>query len=159
MEHGDPRKTFKNINLVYGVLFFSMVIILLAASLFVSRIGPLISEDPLMEQILKMIVIVFTLVLIPIAHGFPQRIISKISKDLSLAEKMAKYQAALTVRFALTEGTAFMACLFFFITGDTDLMLVVAVILLYFIIGRPSHFKVANDLGLSELEKKEIFTE
>ncbi|MEE4176113.1 MAG: hypothetical protein V2I46_01250 [Bacteroides sp.] len=159
MENTVPKKAYKNINLVYGVFFFSMVIFLLIVSLLVSKTGPLIEEDPLMEQILKLIVIVFTVVIIPIAQGFPQRMIRKIGSDLSLAEKMARYQAALTVRFALTEGTGIMACLFFLITGDTDLMLLVAIILLYFIISRPSHFKMGADLELSEMEKKELFKE
>lgn len=159
MENADPKKTYKNINLVYGMFFFSLIIFLLIASLMVSKTGPLIKEDPLMEQILKLIVIAFTVVLIPIAQGFPQRMIRKIGGNLSLADKMAKYQSALTVRFALTEGTGIMAFLFFLITGDTDLMLLVAIILLYFLISRPSHFKVGADLALSEMEKKELFKE
>lgn len=156
MENTDPRKTYKNINLVYGVFFFSLVIFLLIASLLVSKWGPLISEDPLMGQILKIIVIAFTVVIIPLAHSLPQRMIRKIGREQGLAEKMARYQSALTIRFALTEGTGIMACLFFLITGDTDLMLVVAIILLFFILSRPNHFKVGSDLELTEGEKIEL---
>jgi hypothetical protein len=153
----DPKAIFKSINLVYGTLFLGMIIFLVIASLLVSNSGPLIAEDPLLTQIFKLIVIGFTVVIIPIAYSFPHRLIKKIDVESPLSEKLSKYQQALTIRFALTEGVGIMTSIFFLLTGDTDLIMVLAIILLFYILSRPSPFKAGTDLDLSEIEKKQLF--
>lgn len=159
MQNIEPKAIYKNIQLVYGALLVGMLFFLVIASLLVSNsvLGKM--TDPLMLQILKLLVIGFAVVLIPIAHGIPQRMIKKISPDLGLSEKMTKYQQALIIRFAATEIAAFFAIIIFMISGDTDLMFLIAIVLLYYLISRPNQFKVATDLELKELEKKELFNQ
>ncbi len=159
MFNSDPKAIFKNLTRVYWILFLTMVSFLIIASLLVSNTGPLTGQDPLIHQILKLLVIGFTVVIIPLAYSFPQRMIKKIGPEPGLPEKIGKYQQALIIRFALTEGVAFFAIIAFLLTGDNDLILLLAIILLFFVISRPNHFKTSHDLGLSELEKKQLFDE
>lgn len=159
MYNSDPKAIYKNLTKVYWILFLSMVSFLIIASLLVSNTGPLAGQDPLMHQIFKLLVIGFTVVIIPLAHSVPQRMIKKIGPEAGLSEKIGKYQQALIIRFALTEGVAFFAIVAFLLTGDNDLILILAIILLFFVISRPNNFKTSHDLGLTELEKKEMFVE
>jgi hypothetical protein len=157
MFDSDPKAIYKNLTRVYWILFLMMISFLIVASLFVSNIGPLTGHDTLIHQILKLLVIGFTVVIIPVAHSVPQRMIKKIGPETSLGERLGKYQQALIIRFALTEGVAFFAIVSFLLTGDNDLILLLAIILLFFIISRPNNFKTSHDLGLSALEKKQLF--
>jgi hypothetical protein len=159
MFNSDPKAIYKNLTLVYWLLFLTMVSFLIIASLVVSNIGPMMGQDPLIHQILKLLVIGFTVVIIPLAHSVPQRMIKKIGPEATLSEKIGKYQQALIIRFALTEGVAFFAIVAFLFTGDNDLILILAIILLFFVISRPNNFKTSHDLGLTELEKKQMFVE
>lgn len=156
LEKRSPKEIFKIINLIYKAFFAGMIAFLVIASLMVSKSGALVPEDPLMLQILKIIAIGLAVVFIPVAYSIPQRMIRKIGKELSFEEKLAKYQSALIIRFALTEGVAIMATLFFWLTADNDLLMVFAIILLFYIISRPTPFKAATDLELSEMEKNEL---
>lgn len=155
-EQRSAKEIFKSITMVYRLLFLGMMVFLVIASLLVSKSGGFITDDPLMEQILKMIAIGLAVVIIPIAFSFPQKLIRKISKELSLEEKLSRYQSALIIRFALTEGIAIMAIVFFLLTADNDLLMLFAIILLFYIISRPTPFKAATDLELSEIEKHEL---
>jgi FtsH-binding integral membrane protein len=152
----NARKVFQNTHRIYGILFLTMIVFLVAASLIVSNMGPLLQEDPSMFHILKYIAIGVPIVAIPIAYSYPQKLISRISPELGFPEKLMEYEGALFIRFALVEGAAILVSIFFMLTGDTNLMMVLAIILLFFILSRPTPFKAATDLGLTEDEKAEL---
>jgi O-antigen/teichoic acid export membrane protein len=152
----SAKNIFKTINLVYKAFFLGMIVFLVTASLLVSNAGGIIEDDPLMAQTLKIIAIGMAVVLIPVAYSIPQKLIRKISKELSLEEKLTRYQSALIIRFALTEGLGILATIFFLLTADNDFLMLFAIILLFYIISRPTPFKAATDLELSEIEKHEL---
>ena len=152
----DPLRIFKVTHRIYGILFFTMIFFLVAASLFVSNLGPLLKADPGLIHILKYIAIGVTIVIIPIAYSYPQKLINRINPELAFHEKMQEYQRALFIRFALVEGTALMVSIFFILSGDTNLMMVLAIILLFYILSRPTPFKAATDLGLTDDEKAQL---
>lgn len=155
-EPRSAKNIFKTINLVYKALFLGMIVFLVTASLLVSNAGAIMEADPFLAQTLKIIAIGLAVVIIPTAYSLPQKLIRKISKELSLEEKLTRYQSALIIRFALTEGLGVMATIFFLLTADNDLLMLFAIILLFYIISRPTPFKAATDLELSETEKHEL---
>jgi len=157
MQNLDPKTIFKNLLKVYWFLFLGMIVFLVIAALLVSNSGPIMEDDPYINQVFKILVIAFTVAGIPLAYTIPQKRIKKINAGLGLAEKLNNYQGALIIRFAITEGVAFFATIAFLLTGDTDLMLLLAIIYLFYIISRPSPFKTAGDLELSEEEKHQLF--
>ena len=155
-EPRSAKNIFKTINLVYKALFLGMIVFLVTASLLVSNAGAIMEGDPFWAQTLKIIAIGLAVVIIPTAYSLPQKLMRKISKELSLEEKLTRYQSALIIRFALTEGLGIMATIFFLLTADNDLLMLFAIILLFYIISRPTPFKAATDLELSETEKHEL---
>ncbi|MFO7978630.1 MAG: hypothetical protein R6U64_08215 [Bacteroidales bacterium] len=152
----NVQAAFRTLNIIYGALFLALIVFLVAASLLVSNSGFLLAPDPGLFYVLKGVAIGFTILMLPLAWGLPQKMINRIEPDLSLEQKMMKYQNALIVRFSMAEGVGFLATIIFMLTGDTNLMLVLAIILLFYIMSRPTIFKVAADLKLSEQEKQQL---
>lgn len=157
MQNNDPKTILKNLSLIYGALFLGMLLFLVIASLVVSNSGALGNNDQQTNQILKWVVIALSVGGIPLAFAVPQKMIKSIDKSLSLTEKLKKYQQALIIRFAITEGSALLTTFAFLFTGDTDLILLLAIILLFYIISRPNPFKAATDLELSQAEKARLY--
>ncbi len=156
MTSSNVQATFRTLNIIYGALFLGLIVFLVVASLLVSNAGFLLAPDPGLFSILKGVAIGFTILMLPLAWGLPQKMITRIDPALSLEERMIKYQHALILRLAMAEGTGLLATTIFMLTGDTNLMLVLAIILLFYIMSRPTVFKVAADLKLSEQEKQQL---
>jgi hypothetical protein len=149
--------TFKLLNRIYGILFLFIIVLLVAASLIVSNLGHFLAEtNNSIAYILKAIAIGITIVAIPVAWSYPQKLIKQINAGIPLEEKLVKYQNALLIRFVLAVFAASSVSAMFLFTGDTDLMLVLAIILLFSILSRPTTFKVAGDLNLDDEEKKQL---
>lgn len=152
------RETFRMLSRIYGILFISIIVVLVIASLIVSNKGHLLPADPNLYSILKFVAIGIAIIALPLAWAYPQNLIKKISEEWSLVEKMEKYRDALFFRFAVVESAAILVSILFLLIGDTDLMLVLAIILLFYILSRPTLFKAAADLELTEEEKKQLTT-
>jgi predicted lysophospholipase L1 biosynthesis ABC-type transport system permease subunit len=141
---------------IYGILFVAIIISLLAASLYVSNIGPLLSYQPGLFYSLQVVAILGTLLVLLGAWFIPQRIIRKIDPSEDLEQKLARYFQALQMRFALVTGTALLVSIIFVLTADDNLMMILAIIILYYILSRPTVFKTVGDLKLDEEEKKQL---
>jgi len=96
-------------------------------------------------------------VIIPLAYGYPQRMMRRVEPRWTLDLKIALYRRAVVLRLAMTASVFMMDALLFLATGDNDLLLLLAIILLFFILSRPTPFRAATDLGLSDGEKAELF--
>ncbi len=141
---------------LYGVLFASLIILLLFASIMVSNYGPLLSPNPPLFENLKTVAIAVAGIFLAIAFIYPQRQIGKISNTFSLAEKIDLYRKPIIIRLILITDAGIVSSLIFLLTADTNLMLILAIILILFILARPTPFKIASDLKLSEEEKTTI---
>ncbi len=156
MDNQKPANQLRFLNRLYSIIFFSYIIFLILSSLVVSNAGPLLQEDPGLFTIIKSIAIGFPIILIPIAYTWPQRKIKAIDESSPLEEKMIFYRKALSLRLLLILVVALAVSFIFMLIGDTNLIMVLAIVLLFLVLSRPTPFKVATDLGLSDQEKLEL---
>ncbi len=156
MQNQKPANQLKFLNRLYSIVFFSFIIILILASLVVSNAESLLQKDPELFTVLKSIAIGIAIILIPVAYGWPQKKIKAIGESESLEEKMTDYRKALTIRLYMILITAIAVSLVFMLIGDTNLIMVLAIVLLFLVLSRPTPFKIATDLGLSDQEKLEL---
>ena len=61
---------------------------------------------------------------------------------------MIRYQIASVVKFAIIEGAAFIGIVFSLITGNTAYIAIVGVLIIYYLMQKPSLNKVESDLQL-----------
>ena len=79
--------------------------------------------------------------------------INKIKEDALLKEKLAVYRSASIVKWALLEGPSLFAIVCFIITSDFYFLGVSAMIMVWFVINRPTRDRTILDLGLEMHEK------
>jgi hypothetical protein len=87
-----------------------------------------------------------------------RKMIQNLPKDGELQTKLARYQVASIVQYALIEGPAFLA-LFIYLQSGTALYLVIALALvIYLFAQRPSLEKLLREVPMSFEEKKQFDT-
>lgn len=158
MEKPSAPEQMKMINTLYAVLFGLIILILIPVSLYVSRSGSLLQPHPELFAYLYGAAMLVAAVLLILAFWIPKRKMGKIDPADSLDNKLRQYRKATTLRLVLTADAALATLAFFLLTGDTQLILVVSIVLIFFIMSRPTPFKAASEMGLSEQEKEQILS-
>jgi amino acid transporter len=156
MEQKQAKEIFRSLTKTYGTFFVAMIIFLVASSLILSSRGALSEGNGQMLVIQKAIAIGLAIIFIPLAYAYPQRQIRRIEHDWKLSLKITLYRQAVTLRLAIVASVFLINAIFFLVTGDNDLLMVLAIILVFFILSRPTPFRAATDLGLTEEEKLQL---
>ncbi len=157
MQHQDQAKeNFHRLNRLYGRLFLLLIAALVLSSLLISNIGPLLTYNPGIYAAIKTASIAVGAILLVIAYITPQRQIRQIDPSASLAEKVELFRQAVILRLLLITGAGVFTCLFFILIADTDLILLLAIIIIFLVLARPTPFKTAGDLKLNDEEKNTL---
>jgi hypothetical protein len=83
---------------------------------------------------------------------FTQQVSNAADKN-SLNEKLAGYQTALIIRFAISEGPSLLGIVGYMLSGNVIYLILVGINVLYFILIRPTKDKMAEDLNLTFEDK------
>lgn len=156
MEKQQAKNIFRSLTRIYGIFFLAMILFLVIASLMLSHRGPLSQTTDQLQVIQKAIAIGLAIVLLPLAYGYPQRQIRRIGQEWKLNLKINIYRQAVTLRLAIVASVFLINAIFFLVTGDNDLLMVLAITLVFFILNRPTPFRAATDMGLSDEEKMQL---
>jgi DMSO/TMAO reductase YedYZ heme-binding membrane subunit len=140
----------------YRILFFSLIFYIVASSLYVSNVGAVMENDPQMSYIVTMILTFLILILAPVSYLVPQKQIARIDPLALLADKLVLYRKAMFLRYLAMNLAGLFIAIGFAATANTNLILGLAIILLFFIIFKPSPFKIALDLALGDEEKQKL---
>jgi hypothetical protein len=159
MKEQKPRDIIRSISFLYWAMLLGLVTFIVVTSLFVSNVGEIIISDPHTAFILKTVLILILIAIAPISYLVPQRQINRIEKDQKLTAKLAAYHRASLIRFALMNSSGILIALGFMLTANTNLIFLQAVVILFFLIYKPSPFKIASDLELDEKERQQIMPE
>lgn len=79
-----------------------------------------------------------------------------IEKTDLLQTKLAKYQTASILKYALIEGPAVLAFIIFMSNGYTLYFSIAVCLVVYLAVQRPTKEKLIQDLGLSASEQREL---
>lgn len=82
--------------------------------------------------------------------------LSALDKKNSLKEKLMGYQGASIVRLAFLEGAALFGIVAFLLTGNFFELLISLLLVLYFLMLKPTKEKVMSDLNLSTEQKHQF---
>jgi hypothetical protein len=85
-----------------------------------------------------------------------KKLLSNIKKNENLQHKLAGYQTASLVKFALLEGPAFLNIIWFSQTGNLLYLTIGMVLVLFLFMQRPTKIKVESDLELIGEHKRQF---
>jgi hypothetical protein len=145
-----------NISFIYMAMFLTLITYIVLSSLYISNVGPLLDFDPQLYYIIQVTLILLLIVLAPVSYAIPQRMINRMDITMDLENKLLAYRSAIMIRYIALNIAGLLVALAFLLTGNTNLILVQAIVLLFFIIYKPSPFRIAADLNLNDEEKQQL---
>jgi len=148
----NPGKYLKQLSIIYGAMFTGILIIVVLAALLVSHTALDFPDNPQFDLAVLYIAIGLGLLLLFLAHHYPQTLLKKLSESSFLDEKLKAYQKVTVIRLAFIEAVVMVSSAAFVITENTNMLLLVAIAMLFFILNRPSRYKTAHDLRLNAEE-------
>ena len=159
MDYTDPtpQSFVKRLSLIYWALFLSLIAMIGLSAFFVSNFGPFIEDSKQSSYIVSIVMILLLIILAPLSFWIPQKMITSIEPSLPLIKKLGSYQAATIIRFALMDFAGVLIALGFMATGEMHMIYIQLIVLLFFLIFKPSPFKITSDLSLDENEKNELY--
>jgi hypothetical protein len=152
-QSSTSRALLSGLNIIYLSLASVMTIFGLVVFYLNYSGSNAVAPDNDFAQILQYVL--FGLVPLGIATGyfvFKQQL-SSIEPTLTLKRKLIRYQIAILIRSAFLEVPGLFATVAAMITGVNTFLLFTVMIVVIFILLRPTPSSIANDLGLSQSDK------
>ena len=147
------KSTLTAMNMIYFSLvsimtFFGLIVLFLNYS---GGIGTSVDKD----FALMLRYILFVLLPGSIAAGYFifKQTLASVNTNLTLREKLMKYQTALLIRSASLELPGLFGAVAALITGDNSFLLFTAIIIVLFFLFRPTVYSITNDFNLSQAER------
>lgn len=107
-------------------------------------------------QMFTYVLLVAVVVGFTAAHFLYRFQVSKLDASIDLRKKLPKYIAILLIRSACMELPALFAGIIFFLTGNYYLLTIPLFTVVVFFLLRPTPQSIAEDLNLSDKERKRI---
>lgn len=146
----------RSISFIYMAMFLTLITYIVLSSLYISNIGSLLDFDPQLYYIIQVVLILLLIVLAPVSYAIPQRMITRMDHTMDLENKLLAYRSAIMIRYIALNIAGMLVAVAFLLTGNTNLILVQAIVLLFFVIYKPSPFRIAADLNLNDAEKQQL---
>jgi len=149
---GQTSKEYFNVltiihaALTYGQVFFGLVFFYLNTNLLSPNNGDIYD--------IFIFVVPATVVMGFVASTFLMKArLGAIKKMSGLKEKLRNYRTAFIIRMALLESPSFFALVAYYLTGNYFFLGLSGIIIIVFVIERPTRSKVAMDLELNMGDK------
>mgnify|MGYP007097579769 FL=1 len=146
--------------LTLNLVYFSLVVVMTGFATFVyvwistgQKITPVDAE---FESLLRIITIATVPAGMGISYVAFKTVIKGIPPEMPLATKLHRYQSAVIVRGAGFEIPGMFAAVASFITGNVSFLLFTAVIVVLFLLFRPTIAAITNDLQLTATERSNL---
>lgn len=153
----NTAPTTKSVLMALNLIYFSLVSVMASFGimvLYLNNSGSLITEaDPGLALLLRYVL--FALLPIGIGMGYFifKQTLKPINASMTLKEKLFKYQTALIIRSACFELPGLMGSVAALITDDNSFLLFTAIVVVLFLLARPTLYTLTSDLNLSASER------
>ncbi len=153
----NAAPTIKSVLTALNLIYFSLVSVIASFGLIVLYLNysESLSTDADPEFTLLLRYVLFALLPIGIGAGYFifKQTLASINASMSLKEKLFKYQTALLIRSACFELPGLMGSVAALITGENSFLLFTAIVVVLFLLVRPTLYTLTNDLNLSASER------
>jgi len=150
----SPKENFKINFIIYFALLAGIMIFALLAYFISNRQEAGQNENIL--SILTYVVPTFAVFEIFLSRFIYSKFIQQIQSNATLFEKIGKYRTAKIVSWALLEGAALFSVVAFIVTRSVFFYVVLLVIIVAFILSKPSLEEFINDFTIEGNERDEL---
>lgn len=150
--------TSKSVLTALNMIYFSlitMMVLFAVVVLYLTTFGS-IAADPSLTLIFRYVL--FGLLPIGLGAGYFifKQWMQTIRPELSLREKLMKYQTAVLIRSGCFEMPGMFGAVATLITGDLSFLLFTAIVNVLFLLLRPSIYTMTTDMNLTQQERSII---
>jgi hypothetical protein len=142
------KKSIEKYNQLNIIIFYAMfagqALFLLVAAYIVKSSGP---TSPDLSSTFQIILPVFTIIAVVGSMLLPKIILGTIA-EVSEDQKIIKHRASILVRWALLEGANIFSITVYLLTGSIIALVISSLLLILFILNKPSSDKTREELGL-----------
>ena len=138
----------KTINIIFFALLAGQVVFISIALYIVNSSPPIETENDLFNIIVPVVVGSGLF----ISNLIFKKLLEKINNDAKLESKLAIYQKASVLKFALLEGPSIFATVVYIISGNLMFLGFSVVMILAFLMNIPTRNRLINDLNLNSNE-------
>ena len=135
--------------LIVGQLIFAGIFIFLVNNSY----SPVIAE---FDDVFLILTLLITFGALFGANAFYKSKLNAVLPEKTVIEKLQDYRVALIVKYGILEGAGFFSLVAYFITANHLLLIFPAVIIVAFLLNKPSTNSFIVDFDLSAAEKSEI---
>ena len=147
----SSKSALSTINIIYFSLMIMMT--LFGAVVFFLNSSGGIDSDPELTLLFRYVLCGLLPVGLGSGYFIFKQIVNSINSSLPIQEKLMKYQTAVLVRSACFEMPGLVGVVSALISGDNSFLLFTAIIIVLFLIVRPSTYTISSDLNLSQSER------
>lgn len=145
------RSALSGLNIIYFSLMMMMT--MFGAVVFFLNASGGIASDRGLTLILRYVLCGLLPIGLGAGYFIFKQFINSISPSLSLREKLMKYQTAVLIRSACFEMPGLVGAVAALVTGDNSFLLFTAIVIVLFLILRPSAYTITSDLNLTQGER------
>jgi hypothetical protein len=145
------KSTLSALNIIYFSLIMMMTLFG-AVVFFINASGGVASHAEL-SLILRYVLTGLLPIGLGAGYFIFRQLIGVITPSHTLREKLMKYQTAVLIRSACFEMPGLVGAVAALITGDNSFLLFTAIVVVLFLIVRPSAYTISSDLNLSQSER------
>ncbi len=139
------------LNIIY--LSLMMMMIMFGAVVFFLNTSGGIGHDAELTLLLRYVLCGLLPIGLGAGYFIFKQFINSINPSISLREKLMKYQTAVLIRSACFEMPGLVGAVAALITGDNSFLLFTAIVIVLFLILRPSAYTITSDLNLTQDER------
>ncbi len=147
--------TSKSILSALNLIYFSLIMMmtLFGVIVFFLNTSGAVSSDPELTQMLQYLLFGILPAGLGAGYFIFKQWMTSISPALSLRDKLMKYQTAVLIRSACFEMPGLVGAVAALITGANSFLLFTAIVLVLFLLVRPSVYTITSDLNLTQVER------
>ena len=149
----DPKNFVKLMIIIHLALFMGQTLFA-AVVLFISK-DPALNLKPGNDVLFYIVPFMLLAGIFGGSFVYKQQM-AKLGEKTSLTEKLQVYQKALIIRYALSEGVSMLSIVCMLLTGNVYYLILTGINILYFIVIRPTKFKIFDDLNLGYEDQAEM---
>ncbi len=140
-----PNKFIKTLSIIHFALLLGLLVFG-GFTIFQLDSGITPAFDP--SDILLLIYPVIVISVLVASKLIFKYLLAFAEKRTDLKSKLMSYQTALIIKFALIEGPAILGIVLSMITGNTAYIAIASVLIIYFLMQKPTANKIESDLNL-----------
>lgn len=152
-QNQSSKQFFTVLGIIHLAMLMGQVMFLGVTFFILNENGPSLGDD--FESMALLQIGIAGVIIMGLFGGnflFKQQLVAAREKN-TLGEKLNTYRTACIMRFALLEAPAILCIVAFMLTGNYFFAVVSAVVILVFLMNRPTKSKLILDLELSGEEK------